>query len=75
MGVFVEFFGFFTVVEIYLFLHSTFLFMLLRHAIKIAIKKSILYLNVRQLRFWLFLSKRVPTENIPAHSLVGGNSL
>lgn len=59
---------FFSVVEIDLFLHSTFLFMLLRHAIKIAIQKSILYLNVRQLRFQLFLSKRAPTENIPAQS-------
>lgn len=67
--------GFFPMVEIDLLLHSTFLFMLLRHAIKIAIQKSILYLNVRRLRFQLFLSKRVPTENIPAHSLVGGNSL
>lgn len=57
-----------------LFLHSTFIFMLLRHTIKIAIQKSMLYLNVRQLRFQLFLSKRAPTENILAHSLVGENS-
>lgn len=67
VGFFVEFFWFFSVVEIDIFLHSTFVFMLLRHTIKIAVQKSILYLNVRQLRFQLFLSKRAPTESLGAH--------
>jgi len=48
--------------------------MLLNHTMKTAIQKSILYLNIRQLRFQLFLSKRAPAENILAYRLIGGKS-
>lgn len=58
-----------------LFPHNTFVFTLLKHTIKIAIQKSILYLNVRRLRFQLFASKSAPTENVLAHSLLGGKCL